>query len=258
MNRLERVIAKSESDVSSLQVHIRERDNRVRQHESEIASLQKELQDAHNHMSSSDVETRRAVFELERIKTEFDAERQERSRIQRALETREKEIQAIQSKSAGEASSLFMDELHRLVRRLESELNLRTSAARDAMAALRQLKTFIPAENDAFKLACKSLAVATSLESSEDTLQDAGQPGISSGQNTAGITLDSVANYIQSLRLEDASLQITRLLTDKSTTPVAIMSRLYYAKELRSPEIVRHLGPLIMILKNLKDAQKVF
>ncbi|MHC4870531.1 MAG: midas domain-containing protein [Planctomycetota bacterium] len=258
-------VEKSQSDISSLQVKVRERDNRLRQLESEIESLNTELKNSHTVAANSDVESRRAMFELERIRSDHEAEKQERVRLQRMLDTREQEIQAIQSRSAGEASSLFMDELHRLIRRLESELNVRTGAAREALSALDLLSG--QSDNpQAVSVARKNLLVASGVDENSDALKYLGRmqdmPGGErkvSGTLESGdfaVNLDDFSKDLNALEMEEACLKAGRILSERSAPPHAVMDRMYNSAPLRTENAGKHLVAIIMLFKNIDQAQK--
>ncbi len=257
-------VEKSQSDISSLQIKVRERDNRLRQLETEIESTTHELKNNHNLVANADVESRRSIFELERTKTELDAERQERARLQRMLDMREQEIQAIQSRSAGEASSLFMDELHRLIRRLESELNVRTGAAREALQAIEGN----PSDPAAVDIARKNLLIASGIDEDSDTLEELNRlerqtGGVMKNAGTfkAGnfsVSLDEFSTDLNNLEMEEACIKAGRILSEKSATPVAVMDRIYKTDSLRTEKAGNHLVALIMLFQSIDKAQKKF
>jgi hypothetical protein len=257
-------VDKNQTDIATLNSKLREREGRINQLESEVKSLNQELSNAHNSVANSDVESRRAAFGLERVKNELESERQERARLQRMLEMREQELQAVQARSAGEASSLFLDELHRLIRRLESELNVRTGAARDALKAVENLSGG-SADSSSVDLARKSLLVASGLDENSDALRELSrmseQPSASvsdAGRTPPGafaISLDDLSRDLDSFNIEDAALKVSRIISEKTSSPVQIMERVYNSTAMHSEEVCRHLVSTIMMLRNLHETQ---
>ncbi|MDR3210425.1 MAG: hypothetical protein LBU79_00720 [Planctomycetota bacterium] len=248
------------SSESSLQFQIRELESQVSLLSAEIDSLKGELSRVRTEATGADIESRRARFEADRLKSEVESERMERLRIQRALENREKEMQALQAQSSGQASSLFIDELHRLVRRLESELDARVSGAH---AALRQLDRLEVAENMVpvvSNLRAGLLQAIGSGADDTDALKSlgreaervAGPQGIAPGKTE----ILSFETAISTYHLSDALDVAGALLREAKTSPAALMRRVYQCPALRRPEMAEHLTDLSRLLEGLRTVQE--
>ena len=247
------------TEIASLELQLREQESRNNMISSEIRSLKEELERARNETTGSDLESRRSRFELERINSELTAERQERQRLARALENREKELQAMQAQSAGHASTLFLDELHRLVRRLESELDIRTSSAHEALsvvdriefhpeqemyattlrAAVAAAAGLTPDENDALKILDNQSHVG------QESLEPATPPGA-----------DSFNAAIERFDFAKASAIASASMRAGEKTPLDFITTIHNASVLRRPEIVNYLDDLSAMLKGIKSLQE--
>lgn len=239
---------------------IRELESQVSLLSSEAETLKNELTRVRNQATGVDIESRRARFEVDRLKNEVESERMERLRIQRALENREKEIQAMQSQSQGQASSLFIDELHRLVRRLESELDARSAGAHEALKQLDRLET-----TEAM------VPVAANLRAS--LMQALGQDGDAAdalkslGREAAGIKgpaavapgkaeMVSFESALSTYNLTGAVEVAGSLLRDASATPGTLMRKIYQCPALRRPEVGDYLVDLARLLEGLRTVQE--
>lgn len=247
------------TELASLELQLREQESRNNMLSSEVRALKEELERARNESTGSDLESRRARFENERISGELVSERQERQRLQRALENREKELQAMQAQSAGHASTLFLDELHRLVRRLESELDVRTSSAHEALsvldrlefspeqqmyaatlrAALSSASGITPDENDALKSLDKQ------AEFGNETLEPAPAPGP-----------DTFLQAIERYDFTKASGIASASMRSGEKAPLEFIKEIHSADCLRRPEMSEHLDDLSAMLRGIKTLQE--
>jgi len=251
------------TQISALELKLREQESRAQMLATEVAALKEELNHARNESTGADLESRRARFELDRLRSELDAERMERMRLQRALDNREKEIQAIQSQTAGQASSLFLDELHRLVRRLENEMDVRTSAAHEALAVLDRMK--VPDELVAVASNVRTAlltAAGLTVGESEDALRALAGQAKKPGQVVEPIKPDdgkaSLAAFESALVALDtgkAEDLARTLLRETYTTPAHLMSKIYLCPALRTAEVGTHLRGVVKLLQNLKETQ---
>ena len=239
---------------------VRELESRVTIQASELDSLKNELTRARTEATGIDIESRRSRFEADRLKNEVDAERMERIRIQRALENREKELQAMQAQSSGQASSLFIDELHRLVRRLESELDARTSGAHEA---LRQLDRLDAPENMVPVVANLRAALMQAMgadDSHDDAIRSLGREagrvrgpqGLAPGK-TEMLSFESALSTYDFLGALDTA---GALLREVKATPAALMRRVYQCPALRRTEVAEHLSDLSRLLEGLRTVQE--
>lgn len=247
------------TEIASLELKIREQESRNNMLESEVRSLKEELERARNDSTGSDLESRRARFELDRLNSELTAERQERSRLQRALDNREKELQAMQAQSAGHASTLFLDELHRLVRRLESELDIRTSAAHEALSVIDRIK-FLPEQQMYATTLRASVSTACGLTPDEgDALanmdrqavkgQKALEPQPAPGE-------DSFRTALERYDFARASGIASAQMRSGQRSPLDFMRELHGVEMLRRPEIVDKLDDLTALLRGIKSIQE--
>jgi predicted nucleic acid-binding Zn-ribbon protein len=251
--------------IASLERELREKESRVSQLEGELETLNKELEEARGDVTSTSVQTRKARFELERAKNDLEAERQERIRIQRALEAREKEYQALMERGAGEASTLFMDELHRLVRRYENELNVRTGAARDALKALGRLSTDDANEREV-SLVREGLETASGYYEGADELERLSREGnlpggarSQRGEPASGevrATKDDFSAALDRLDFEEVRRQASILMTAGKATPGELMRIAYGKSALHDRRMADHLVGLLALLRRLRDAQQ--
>ncbi len=242
------------------QVTTRELENRIAMLLSESQTLKDEMVRVRNTATGVDMESRRARFELDRLKNEVESERMERLRIQRALENREKEIQAMQAQSSGQASSLFIDELHRLVRRLESELDARTSGASEALRQLDKLEvpeSMVPAA--ANLRAALMLALGQEHEG-EDALKSLGREA---ARTRGGMALQSQKAELVSFESALSTYSLVQavdvagaLLREASTTPAVLMRKVYQCPALRRPEVADYLQDLSRLLEGLRTVQE--
>lgn len=247
------------TEIASLELKIREQESRNAMLETEVRSLKEELERARNDSTGSDLESRRARFELERITGELSAERQERGRLQRALENREKELQAMQAQSAGHASTLFLDELHRLVRRLESELDIRTSAAHEAMSVFDRM-SFLPEQQMYAATLRTSISTACGLTPDEgDALKNLDQQS-QIGQATLDPApapgADSFKTALERYDFARASGIASAQMRAGQRSPLEFMQELYGVEMLRRPEIGAKLDDLTALLRGIKTLQE--
>jgi hypothetical protein len=257
-------VEEDQQRIASLEAQVREKENRVRQLEAQGKSLGDELDQTETKVTQAEMEARKARFELERLRNDVDAERQERARLQRALDAREKEIQAIQERGSGEASTIFIDELHRLVRRYENELNVRTGAARDALNALERLRG-TPENQELLHVIKENVRNAAALDLDADALKQisrgSGGPAASRhdrGEGPVGEVADSVEDFardIEALEFESATTRAGRLLNSRQASPLLLMERVYAARSLREGRVASHLMGLVTLLRQLVDAQ---
>ncbi|MDR0868651.1 MAG: hypothetical protein LBP75_09325 [Planctomycetota bacterium] len=248
------------TEIAALQSRMREQESRNQMLLSEIATLKDEIERVHNSATGADLESRRARFDVERMTGELNSERQERSRLTRALENREKELQAMQAQAAGHASTLFLDELHRLVRRLESELDLRNRAANEALAVFDRME-FTPEMQIYAATLRSSLCAASGLSPDENdalkALDGAGErraiaplePAVAPGEDT----------FIKALTRYDfakASAIASALMRAGNQSPYACMKEIYRSDALKHPEISAYLNELASLLRGIKSLQE--
>ncbi|GHV19936.1 hypothetical protein AGMMS49959_06160 [Planctomycetales bacterium] len=248
------------TEIAALQSRMREQESRNQMLLSEIATLKDEIERVHNSATGADLESRRARFDVERMTGELNSERQERSRLTRALENREKELQAMQAQAAGHASTLFLDELHRLVRRLESELDLRNRAANEALAVFDRME-FTPEMQIYAATLRSSLCAASGLSPDENdalkALDDAGErhtiaplePALAPGEDT----------FIKALTRYDfakASAIASALMRAGNQSPYACMKEIYRSDALKHPEVSVYLNELASLLRGIKSLQE--
>ncbi len=245
---------------AALHSQIRELESRVKIQTSEIDSLKDELTRARTEATGVDIESRRARFEADRLKSEIESERMERLRIQRALENREKELQAMQAQSAGQASSLFIDELHRLVRRLEAELDARSSGAHEALKQVDRLEvpeSMVPVLSN---LRAALMQAIGADDSADDALKTLGREAerVRGPQALAPDKTDMVSfeTALSTYNLGSALEVAGTLLREAKATPAALMRRIYQCSSLRRPEVGEHLGDLARLLEGLRTVQE--
>ncbi len=245
---------------ASYQAQIRELESRVSLLSTEAQTLKDELTRTQNTATGVDMESRRTRFELDRLKNEVESERMERLRIQRALENREKELQAMQAQSSGQASALFIDELHRLVRRLETELEARSSGAYEALKQLDRMEVpehLVPA---AANLRAGLMQALGQEHESEDALKSLGReasgvkgPGAISPEKPEMVSFESALStysLVQAVEIAGA------LLRDAQASPSALMRKIYLCPALRRPEVADHLADLSRLLEGLRTVQE--
>ncbi len=247
------------TEIASLELQLREQESRNNMISSEIRSLKEELERARNETTGSDLESRRSRFELERITQELTAERQERQRLTRALENREKELQAMQAQSAGHASTLFLDELHRLVRRLESELDIRTSSAHEALSVIDRMQ-FIPEQEMYAATLRTAIAAAAGMTPDENdalnildkqsTLgQESLQPAPPPGADTFKAALERF-DFAKASAIASASMR------SGEKVPLDFIKVIHEASVLRRPEITKYLDDMAAMLRGIKNLQE--
>ena len=247
------------TEIASLELKLREQESRNNMLSSEVRALKEELERARNESTGSDLESRRARFELERLNSELAAEKQERARLARALDNREKELQAMQAQSAGHASTLFLDELHRLVRRLESELDVRTSAAHEALSVVGRM-AFTPEQQmyaSALRAAVSSACGLTPDEG--DALKNLdNQPRHTQAplnpQPAPGA--DTFKDALERYDFARASGIASAQMRAGDRTPLDFMAEMYAVGALRRPDIVEHLDDLAAMLRGVKAVQE--
>lgn len=248
------------TEVASLQVQLREQSSRAQMLSAEVQSLKEELERARTDSTGSDLESRRFRFEAERLKNELASERQERLRMQRALENREKELQAMQAQAAGHASTLFLDELHRLVRRLESELDVRTSAAHDALGQLQRLKRE-GAKEEVLRGLHAAVSQAAGLTRDEDDAldalaHDAERPKPQEAPPAPPPGPDTLLKALERHDFAEAAEMAGAILRAGQRTPVELMEEVYRCQALRRSEVSEKLGGLLRLLRGIKDVQE--
>ncbi len=247
------------TEIASLELKIREQESRNSMLDTEVRSLKEELERARNDSTGSDLESRRARFELERITGELAAERQERARLQRALENREKELQAMQAQSAGHASTLFLDELHRLVRRLESELDIRTSAAHEAMSIIDRM-SFLPEQQMYAATLRASVSTACGLTPDEGdalkNLDQQAQTGQATLEPAPAPGADSFRTALERYDFARASGIASAQMRSGQKSPLEFMAELHGVEMLRRPEIASKLDDLTALLRGIKTLQE--
>ncbi len=245
---------------TSFQAKIRELESQVKLLGSEAESLKNELTRARNQATGVDIESRRARFEVDRLKNEAESERMERLRIQRALENREKEIQAMQSQSAGQASSLFIDELHRLVRRLESELDSRSSGAHEALKQVDRLDVSEDMVPVVANLRAALMQAVGAGDDPDDALKALGREA-AGVKGPAAIApgkaeILSFETALSTYNLVGAVDVAGTLLREAKATPSLLMRKIYQCPALRRPEIADYLGDLARLLEGLRTVQE--
>ena len=247
------------TEIASLELQLREQESRNNMISSEIRSLKEELERARNETTGSDLESRRSRFELERITSELTAEKQERQRLARALENREKELQAMQAQSAGHASTLFLDELHRLVRRLESELDIRTSSANEALSVIDRMEFFPEQEMYASTLR-SSVAAAAGLTPDENDALTILDKQASTGQQSLEPApppgSDSFKSALERYDFAKASAIASASMRSGEKTPLDFVKVIHDAAILRRPEISKYLDDLSAMLRGIKNLQE--
>ena len=245
---------------ASYQAKVRELESRVTLLASEAESLKDELTRARNQATGVDIESRRARFEVDRLKNEVESERMERLRIQRALENREKEMQALQAQSSGQASSLFIDELHRLVRRLESELDNRSSGAHEALKQLDRLETTDSMVPVVANLRASLLQALGQDSDADDALKSLGREasGIKGPAAVAPERAEMVSfeTALSTYNLVGAVDVAGALLREASATPSSLMKKIYQCPALRRPEVADRLPELARLLEGLRTIQE--
>ena len=245
---------------TSFQSRVRELESHVKLLGSESESLKDELTHARNQATGVDIESRRARFEADRLKSELESERMERLRVQRALENREKELQAVQAQSSGQASSLFIDELHRLVRRLESELDARTSGAHEALKQLDRLDASEAMVPVVANLRAALMRAMGNADDPDDAIK-------ALGREAAGVRgpaalapgkaeLLSFETAISTYNLVGAVEVAGALLREVRATPGLLMRKIYQCPALRRPEVGDNLGDLARLLEGLRTVQE--
>lgn len=254
----------SRTEINALELKLREQQSRSGMLDAEVEALKGELTKARNESTGSDLESRRARFELDRIRSELDAERMERMRLQRALDNREKELQAVQSQTSGQASSLFLDELHRLVRRLENELDIRTSAAHEALAQLDRLKT--PDEMAAVVSNLRAAVITSAglnAGDSEDTLRSLTRDSLRPGAAVDPVKPDDGKASLAAFEAALSALDVDKshdlgyqLIRETYTTPSHLMSKIYVCPSLRKPEAAGKIAQIVRLLKMLRQTQE--
>ncbi|MBP5233666.1 MAG: hypothetical protein J6333_09685, partial [Planctomycetes bacterium] len=204
---------------------------------------------------------RRARFDAERLSGELTAERQERQRLARALENREKELQATQAQAAGHASTLFLDELHRLVRRLESELDVRGTAANEALSVFDRMEFAPEMQMHAATLRAALCTAAGLTPDESDALKKLDRQGETPSAvpplNPAPAPgEDSFVKALTRYDFTRASAICSALMRAGSQTPCDCMREAHRLDALRHPEIADHLDDLAALLRGIKSLQE--
>ncbi len=247
--------------LQALEAKLRDGSAREQYTQAEVQSLKEELERARSEATRADLAARRAHFEADRMQASLDSERQERLRLQRALQNREKELQALQAHTAGQASSLFLDELHRLVRRLESELDLRTSAAHEGLVAFEKLRP-MPGMEETFQTVMAAIKVAAGLQEEEDdALQSLARETARTGGRAAEerpphYSREDFAKAIARYEFKEALEAAVQLMIGGDASPAALMDMLYRTPELREPAIADHIDGVVKLLGGLKSVQE--
>jgi hypothetical protein len=247
---------------AALQSKNREMESRMTLLSSECDALKVELSRTRNQATGVDIESRRARFEADRLKNEVESERMERLRIQRALENREKELQALQAQTAGQASSLFIDELHRLVRRLETELEARSTGAHEALKQLDRLdvpESMVPVVAN---MRAAILQAMGADDNAEDALKSLGREAsgvrgpaaLAPGKPEVLSFETALSTYNIAAAIEAASA----LLREAKATPGLLMRKIYQCLALRRPETIDRLPDLARLLDGLRTVQESF
>ena len=247
------------TEIASLELQLREQESRNNMISSEIRSLKEELERARNETTGSDLESRRSRFELERITSELTAEKQERQRLARALENREKELQAMQAQSAGHASTLFLDELHRLVRRLESELDIRTSSAHEALTVIDRMEFLPEQEMYASTLRSAVTAAAGLTPDENDALKILDKQAITGQQSLEPAPppgSDSFKAALERYDFAKASAIASASMRAGEKTPLDFVKVIHDAAILKRPEISKYLDDLSAMLRGIKNLQE--
>ena len=245
---------------TSYEAKTREQESRIKLLSSEAEALKDELTKARNQATGVDIESRRARFEVDRLKNEVESERMERLRIQRALENREKEIQALQSQTSGQASSLFIDELHRLVRRLESELGARTSGAHEALKQLDRLEVVEDMVPVVANIRAALMQAIGADDDQDDALKSLGREA-SGVQGPAAIApskadMASFETALSTYNLGGAIDAAGTLLREARATPAVLMRKIYQCSALRRPDVSPNLDELARLLEGLRTVQE--
>ena len=247
---------------AALQSKNREMESQTTLLRSECDALKAELSRTRNQATGVDIESRRVRFEADRLKNEVESERMERLRIQRALENREKELQALQAQTAGQASSLFVDELHRLVRRLETELEARSSGAHEALKQLDRLDAPEGMVPVVANLRAAILQAMGADDDGEDALKSLGREAsgvrgpsaLAPGKPEVLSFETALATYNIAAAIEAASA----LLREAKATPGLLMRKIYQCPALRRPETIDRLPDLARLLDGLRTVQESF
>ena len=249
------------TEIASLQLRIREQESRNQMLVSEGNALKEELERARNDATGADLESRRSRFDVERLNGELASERQERQRLARALENREKELQATQAQAAGHASTLFLDELHRLVRRLESELDIRGTAANEALSVFDRMEFTPEMQLHAATLRAALCTAAGLTPDESDALKNldgqSARPNAIPPLNPAPAPGED--SFIKALTRYDftrASGICSALMRAGSQTPYDCMKDMHTLEALRHPEISAHLDDLAALLRGIKSLQE--
>jgi outer membrane biosynthesis protein TonB len=245
---------------NSFQSKTRELESQVSLLGSEAEALKNELTRVRNQATGIDLESRRARFESERLKNEVESERMERLRLQRALENREKELQALQAQASGQASSLFIDELHRLVRRLETELEARTSGAHEALKQLDRLEAPEAMVPVVANLRASILRALGSDEDPEDALKSLGREAsgvrgaaaLAPGKSEVLSFETALSTYNLAGSIEVAGA----LLREAKATPGLLLRKIYQCPALRRPEVADYLADLARLIEGLRMVQE--
>ncbi len=245
---------------TSFQAKIREMESQVKLLSAEAETLKDELTRARNQATGVDIESRRARFEVDRLKNEAESERMERLRIQRALENQEKEIQAMQAQASGQASSLFIDELHRLVRRLESELEARSSGAHEALKQLDRLEAPEAMVPVVANLRAALMQAIGADENPDDALKSLGREA-SGVKGPAALApgkseVLSFETAVSTYNLTGAIDIAGALLREAKATPALLMRKVYQCPAMRRPEVAEHLSNLATLLEGLRTVQE--
>ncbi|MDR2391926.1 MAG: hypothetical protein LBE84_09650, partial [Planctomycetota bacterium] len=247
---------------TALQSKNRELESQTTLLRSECDALKAELSRTRNQATGVDIESRRVRFEADRLKNEVESERMERLRIQRALENREKELQALQAQTAGQASSLFIDELHRLVRRLETELEARTSGAHEALKQLDRLEVPEGMVPVAANLRAAILQAMGADDDADDALKSLGREAagvrgsaaLAPGKPEVVSFETALSTYNIAAAIESAG----SLLREAKATPGLLMRKIYQCPALRRPETMDRLPDLARLLDGLRTVQESF
>ncbi len=247
------------TEIASLELQLREQESRNNMILSEIRTLKEELERARNETTGSDIESRRSRFELERINSELSSERQERQRLARALENREKELQAMQAQSAGHASTLFLDELHRLVRRLESELDVRTSSAHEALSVIDRIE-FHPEQQMYASTLRSAIASAAGITPDESDalkiLDNQSKTGHASLEPSPPPGADSFNSALERYDFAKASGIASASMRSGEKTPLDFIREIHQSAVLKRPEIGDYLDDLSAMIRGIKSLQE--
>lgn len=165
----------------------------------------------------------------------------------------------MQAQSAGHASTLFLDELHRLVRRLESELDMRTSAAHEALTVLDRMK--MPDDLDMYTSSLRhALSAAAGLTPEEDDAlrslsRDAERPKPAVDTAPPAPGGDSFEKAITRYDFAKAAGIASAGMRSGEQTPLYYMDAIYRTEALRRPEMADHLDDLVALLRGIRDVQ---